>query len=296
MRDRLVRGGAGEVLNMGETEVRPSTETVPIDRVLRARRVGRAWSIIAGVLGAVLLGLVVWLVFFAQSDVVVPDILGMDVARATADLEDAGLVVGSLTSEVVNESEATSGTVLAQSPAAGTSVKRGAVIDLIVATGAAGQASDEDVQIAEEGEAEAAGADGAAETGEAREAEEEPEPEPTPEPEPAPEPAPEPEPEPEPAPTLTTILAASGEGDWVSAPFEVRTNQLTFTAVISSPAAGQYSFTLPAATSIPTTWVFSSTPTPVKHDWTHGVIPGTWRFHIDAPAGGEWSFKIKEMR
>ncbi|MBN2846928.1 MAG: PASTA domain-containing protein, partial [Coriobacteriia bacterium] len=143
------------------------------------RRVAPGVWVAVGLLAAFVLAAGVWLIFFDDQPAMVPDLIGMTVSRATTDIEEAGLVLGELTEQIANE---TSGTVIAQTPAAGTEVDSGTAVALVVAVGA-------DTELEAEAEDE---------TG--MDSEPEPDPEPVLEPEPEPEPVPEPEPEPEPEP------------------------------------------------------------------------------------------------
>lgn len=62
---------------------------------------------------------------------IVPDVVGLDEAEATAALEDAGYVVGEVTTETSDSSE--TGTVISQEPIASTSAPRDSEVDLVVA-------------------------------------------------------------------------------------------------------------------------------------------------------------------
>jgi beta-lactam-binding protein with PASTA domain len=62
---------------------------------------------------------------------IVPDVVGLDETEATAALEDAGYVVGGVTTEASDSSEP--GTVISQEPIASTSAPRDSEVDLVVA-------------------------------------------------------------------------------------------------------------------------------------------------------------------
>jgi serine/threonine-protein kinase len=66
----------------------------------------------------------------AQRGVKVPDVVGKDQAKATRALRDDGLNVGSVTEKVSDQAP---GTVLSTNPKAGTAVRPGSAVDLVVA-------------------------------------------------------------------------------------------------------------------------------------------------------------------
>ncbi len=65
--------------------------------------------------------------------VIVPDLRGMTLERATADVEAAGLVLGVTATAVVDPSVTPAGTVLSQDPLPGTEAEPGAEIALVIA-------------------------------------------------------------------------------------------------------------------------------------------------------------------
>lgn len=69
--------------------------------------------------------------------VVVPDLRGMTLERATQDAEATGLVIGDTATAVVDASVTPAGTVLSQDPLPGAEVEPGAVITLVIAEAAA---------------------------------------------------------------------------------------------------------------------------------------------------------------
>lgn len=69
--------------------------------------------------------------------VVVPDLRGMTLERATQDAEAAGLVIGGTATAVVDASVTPAGTVLSQDPLPGAEVEPGAAIALVIAEAAA---------------------------------------------------------------------------------------------------------------------------------------------------------------
>ncbi len=62
---------------------------------------------------------------------IVPDVVGMDEAEAESALEEAGYVVGTVTTE--DSDSADPGTVVSQDPIASTSAPRESEVDLVVA-------------------------------------------------------------------------------------------------------------------------------------------------------------------
>ena len=62
---------------------------------------------------------------------IVPDVVGLTETEATAALEEAGYVVGDVTTEASDSSEP--GTVISQEPIASTSAPRDSEVDLVVA-------------------------------------------------------------------------------------------------------------------------------------------------------------------
>jgi len=72
--------------------------------------------------------------------VMVPDLRGMTLERATADAEAAGLVIGATATAVVEESVTPAGTVLSQDPLPGAEVEPGASIALVIAEAPAADA------------------------------------------------------------------------------------------------------------------------------------------------------------
>lgn len=79
---------------------------------------------------------------YSRPGPIVPDVVGMRVDDATTALEAAGLQVGRLNESPTDAAPA--GTVLAENPAASTSVEPGTVIDLRVSAGAVSQPSPAD--------------------------------------------------------------------------------------------------------------------------------------------------------
>jgi len=92
-------------------------------------RSGRTALIVVGVVLALLAIAGIW---WLQGGATVPDVTGLSQEEAAAGLVTAGLAVGKTTSEPTLD--VAPGTVTAQSPAAGTSVREGASVDLTVAT------------------------------------------------------------------------------------------------------------------------------------------------------------------
>lgn len=234
---------------------------------------GAVWWI-AGVVALIAIVAGVWLLLSSDERVTVPDVTGMVLARATREVEDAGLRIGTFEVAVTDPSVAASGTVIAQQPTPGTRVDPGTAVVLVVAVG-------QPAPVAEEATV-TTGVDAG--------------PDAEPGPEPEPEPEPEATPTPTPGPTLTTILSAEGRGDWASAGFMVETSELQVRVFVSSPSSEQFGFRLSAPGAAAIAWVAPSTPAPRDFIWDRRVSPGVWRFSIDAPPDGEWSFKIREVR
>jgi YVTN family beta-propeller protein len=70
---------------------------------------------------------------FARSRTLVPDVAGLSLEDATLQINDAELIVGTVTQE--QSTETTTGLMARQSPAAGESVTQGTAIDLVVSLG-----------------------------------------------------------------------------------------------------------------------------------------------------------------
>ncbi|MGH8584548.1 MAG: PASTA domain-containing protein, partial [Gammaproteobacteria bacterium] len=66
----------------------------------------------------------------------VPDVVGLTAAQATANITNAGLVVGTLTQ--ANSATVPAGNVISQNPAAGTQVASGSAVDIVVSLGPTG--------------------------------------------------------------------------------------------------------------------------------------------------------------
>jgi beta-lactam-binding protein with PASTA domain len=62
---------------------------------------------------------------------IVPDVVGLEESEAAAALEEAGYVIGEVTTEASDSSE--QGTVISQEPIASTSAPRDSEVDLVVA-------------------------------------------------------------------------------------------------------------------------------------------------------------------
>jgi beta-lactam-binding protein with PASTA domain len=70
---------------------------------------------------------------------VVPNVVGQAQATATSAITGAGLAVGTVTQQ--SSSTVPSGSVISESPAAGTSVATGSTVNLVVSSGSPPQAS-----------------------------------------------------------------------------------------------------------------------------------------------------------
>jgi hypothetical protein len=70
-----------------------------------------------------------------EPQMAIPDLKGRDVSDASRVLQNAGLRVGSITRR--EESDSRPGTIVAQSPSAGTRIERGAIVNLAIAAPAA---------------------------------------------------------------------------------------------------------------------------------------------------------------
>jgi beta-lactam-binding protein with PASTA domain len=82
-------------------------------------------------------GVVALVVSAAPPSTTVPDMVGLDVAAARAELAAVGLIA----SESSTPDEAIAGTVLAQDPAAGTVVRAGSTVRLVLSAGPGGPSS-----------------------------------------------------------------------------------------------------------------------------------------------------------
>jgi hypothetical protein len=102
--------------------------------------------LIAALLGAVLLGGLVWALSQGASEegtseaggaerVEVPDVVGLSRGEVQKRLDDAGLRLGS--QDETSSGEVAAGAVIEQNPAAGTKVDRGDAVDVVVSTGSA---------------------------------------------------------------------------------------------------------------------------------------------------------------
>jgi hypothetical protein len=76
--------------------------------------------------------------------VVVPDLRGMTLERAASDAEAVGLVIGTTTTAIVDETVTPAGTVLSQDPLPGAEVEPGAAIALVIAEAPAEEPPAED--------------------------------------------------------------------------------------------------------------------------------------------------------
>jgi beta-lactam-binding protein with PASTA domain len=102
-----------------------SSETVPVGHVIRQ-------SPTAG--ESVASGTSVDLVISTGAPVTVPDVVGLGESAASAAIADAGLAVGQIIRQASETTPA--GDVIDQTPAAGTSVAAGSLVDLVVSSGA----------------------------------------------------------------------------------------------------------------------------------------------------------------
>lgn len=76
---------------------------------------------------------IVWFFLFGGPKVAVPSVTGKSQANATKAITDAGLVVGSVTA--TETSDRPTGSVAAQNPPAGTQVREGSPVDLVIVGG-----------------------------------------------------------------------------------------------------------------------------------------------------------------
>lgn len=233
---------------------------------------GMVWLAAAVLATALIAVAAVW--FFWLRDeptVTVPDLVGMTLERAETEIDDAGLALGDVSLAIAEESVATSGTVLAQTPLPGTEVDEGTSVALVIATGPP-------IALAEvETEAPV------------------PTPAPAPAPAPEPEPVPEPEPTPAPAPEWQTQVFDEGVGSYVSPPFTPRADEQRLVIVISAPTGGTFRIRMRVPGSGTVVFDGSLTATPVQEKYTLPMTLEIQAYHvqIDCPANGAWSYKYQ---
>jgi kumamolisin len=90
---------------------------------------------VKGTGGSLTLSTTVTLIVIASGQVAVPDVVGYTQAAATADIEGAGLVVGTVTTAI--SSTVAVGDVMSESPSAGAGANFGSAVNLVVSSGPA---------------------------------------------------------------------------------------------------------------------------------------------------------------
>jgi eukaryotic-like serine/threonine-protein kinase len=145
MREDLRRVVAGQPVLADAAGAMERTSVLPVvgrtsreDRVAtqreQPRRRGTGWAWVLAILALVLIGgLVAWAMLLQPKTVPVPNVTNLPIAEATSTIVKAGLAVGSVTTQF-SDTIAT-GTVMSQSPPAGTQLTKGQTVNLVVSGG-----------------------------------------------------------------------------------------------------------------------------------------------------------------
>ena len=110
---------------------RPTPPPVtPAPAAAPARKKKKAWPwIVGGVVVAALIALLIlWAAGVFKGSVTVPRVTGLSLQKATTTLTDAGLKLGTVNYQ---QGQGAQGTILSQSPSAGSSVKDGSSVDVV---------------------------------------------------------------------------------------------------------------------------------------------------------------------